>query len=150
MASDAFGCRRRPTFDGSAIAGAVDGGDFSGGRASTVVATDGNDLAMLHVAVSGPQSFEVALLAGVSAQAQADAVVTLHDPMAILRLLGGRSASEGHAVTPMPWVTRPADFRGRGVVFRFDESARNVLSKPFDNDEVALLPSSFVNDGFRD
>lgn len=37
---------------------------------------------------------------------------------------------------------------GDTLTFRFEESARNVLSKPFDNDEVTLSPSSHVNAGF--
>jgi hypothetical protein len=37
---------------------------------------------------------------------------------------------------------------GDTLTFRFEESARNVLSKPFDNDAVTLTPSSHINAGF--
>jgi hypothetical protein len=37
---------------------------------------------------------------------------------------------------------------GDTLTFRFAESARNVLSKPFDNDAVTLAASSHVNAGF--
>jgi len=105
--------------------------------ASAVVATDGNGMAVLDAAVSGPQSLEVTLAAGASARAQADAAVTLHDAVAILRLLGGRSASAGQVVSPSPWVTRAADFDGNGVVSVSDAIGvlRHAVGQP------ALRPS---------
>ena len=44
--------------------------------------------------------------------------------------------------------TSAMEASGDTLSFRFEESARNVLSKPFDNDEVRLFPSSHVNADF--
>lgn len=107
-------------------------------------------------------------LAGVDAVAftlgPSDAAVqyVLDAPQARSLVLNGSTGSGADEVVvriadPRPGVydgfTLHVDSAGLGaagdtLTFRFAESARNVLSRPFDNDAVTLAASSHINAGF--
>jgi hypothetical protein len=105
------------------------------GVAALAVTLGPSDAAVQYV-LNAPQTYSVVLRGSTGGGAD-EVVVRIADPRPGIydeRTLHLDSAGLGAT--------------GDTLTFRFDESARNVLSKPFDNDAVTLTSSSHVNAGF--